>query len=52
MIKDLLNKAAFKHFIQLKETHSKLNEVQYTGLKIQDYLTTKGLNYKEKNIII
>ena len=47
-IKHLISKAAFKHFMTLKETHSKLNDVTYSELKVQPYLTTNLLNNEQK----
>ena len=40
-IKDLVNKAALKYFLQVKEDHTKLNETIYTEFVLQPYLTTK-----------
>ena len=37
-IKELINKAAFKVFLDLKQTHSKLDDVSYTKFKKQQYL--------------
>ena len=38
-IKSLVNKAALKHFLRLKENHSKLNETEYTEAKIKAVIT-------------
>ena len=37
-MKYLINKAAFKYFLTVKETHSKLNDVTYKKFQIQPYL--------------
>ena len=49
MIKQALNKAVFKHLLQLKEGHSKMNELNYSCFAKQDYLkSNNGLSYDEK----
>ena len=37
-IKQIVNIAAFKYFLQLTETHTKLNELHYSEFKTQSYL--------------
>ena len=39
-IKSKVRKAAFKYLIKRKETHSKLNELEYSKLETQEYLTS------------
>ena len=50
-IKSLIRKAAFKYFMDLKRTHSKLDKIQYQELKIQPYLQSKSLNNKDTELI-
>jgi hypothetical protein len=50
-IKLLINKAVFQHYITLKEGHNKLDELSYTELKMQSYLSTKALNNEEKELL-
>ena len=39
-IKSKVRKAAFKYLIIRKETHSKLNELEYSKLETQEYITS------------
>ena len=50
-IKVLINKAVFQHYITLKEGHKKLDELSYTELKMQSYLSSKALNNEEKELL-
>ena len=50
-IKKLVNKAAYKYFLNLKETHSKLDEIVYSKFELQPYLTTKMLTQKQKELL-
>ena len=50
-IKQLVNIAAFKYFLQLKETHTKLDELHYSEFKTQSYLKSQIINNKEKQFI-
>ena len=50
-IKNMINKSAFKYFMQIKETHSKLDQLEYTELKIQPYLKSLAINNKEKELL-
>ena len=50
-IKHLINKAAFKHLMTVKETHSKLNDITYSELKVQPYLTLDLLNNGQKELL-
>ena len=47
-IKSFINKAVFQHYFTLKEGHKKLDELSYTELKMQSYLSSKALNNEEK----
>ena len=46
----LLN-TAFKYFLQQKETHKKLDQVQYKELQVQTYLRSVVLSNKEKKLL-
>ena len=50
-IKALINKAAFKYFMKLKEKHSKLDKLTYTQLKLQPYLSSKNITNKQKELL-
>ena len=50
-IKEKVKKAAFDHFLKEKEKHTKLNEVNYTELKIQKYLTSNKFSNEERNLL-
>ena len=50
-IKQLIDKAAFSYFIELKNTHKKIKDIHYEALKIQPYLQSKLLNIKEKELL-
>ena len=50
-IKDLISKAAFKHFLTIKETHSKLNDLSYSELKVQPYLTSNMITNEQKQLL-
>ena len=50
-IKVLINKAVFKFFMNIKETHSKLDEVTYSKLETQIYLTSSKLKTSEKELL-
>ena len=47
----MINKAAFEHFISVKETHSKLNDIEYKEFWIQPYLTSQKLSNQEKQLL-
>ena len=51
MILNLIKKAAFKYCMQQKETHKKLDQVEYKELKIQHNLKTCLLGNKKEAII-
>ena len=48
---NLIKNADFKYFMQQKETHKKLDQVEYTELKIQAYLKSRLLSNKEKKLL-
>ena len=50
-IKEQISKAAFKDLLQLKQKHSKLNEVTYFTFSMQPYLKSKQMNKKEKTLL-
>ena len=50
-IKQLIDKAAFNYFIELKNTHKKIKDIHYEAMKIQPYLQSKLLNIKEKELL-
>ena len=47
----MVNKAAFNYFLNIKETHSKLDETLYTQFELQPYLTTSLLTQSEKELL-
>ena len=50
-IKSAIQKAAFKYFMEIKEGHKKLDNVKYEDFKIQQYLTSKLFNQKERQML-
>ena len=50
-IEKLITKAVFSYYLALKQTHSKLNGVNYSELKIQPYLISNCLNNEEKQLL-
>ena len=50
-IKSLINKAAFKYFQSVKETHSKLNDITYKKFQLQPYLSSQKLNNLNKELL-
>ena len=46
-----IKNAAFLYFMGLKETHKKLDQVEYKELKMQEYLGSRLLNNKEKKLL-
>ena len=46
-----IRKSAFTYFINLKETHTKLDSVHYDNLEMQRYLGSKLLSNKEKKLL-
>ena len=51
VIMKLIKNAAFQYFNKLKETHKKLDQVEYKELKMQKYLGSKLLSNKEKKLL-
>lgn len=51
IILKLIKNAAYAYFMKLKETHKKLDNVEYKELKMQTYLGSKLLNNKEKKLL-
>ena len=50
-IRNLMNKAVFKYFMNLKEGHTKLQGVEYKQFHLQPYLATMTLSNKEKELL-
>ena len=46
-----IKSAAFLYFMGLKETHKKLDQVEYKELKMQYYLGSRLLNNQEKKLL-
>ena len=51
VVKDLINKAVFEFLMNQKQTHSKLDEVEYTRLETQPYLKSNTLKTTEKELL-
>ena len=49
-VNKLIKAAAFKYFLNEKAKHSKLDEVNYSSLKFQPYLSSSMFNNKERNL--
>ena len=49
--KCLINKAAFKYFMELKGHHKKLDNIHYEHFKIQPYLVSKTFNINERQLL-
>ena len=50
-VNKLVKAAAFKYFLNEKEKHTKLDEVEYDKFVIQPYLTSTLFNSKERNLL-
>ena len=50
-IKKLVENAAFKFMIKLKNGLSKIKDINYDTLKIQEYLKSDNFNPKERNLL-
>ena len=50
--KKLVEKAAFEYMIREQKGLSKIKDINYDSLKIQDYLTSPNFNPKERNLYI
>ena len=46
-----MNKPVFEYLMNIKRSHTKLNNVTYKHLQIQSYLVTKNINNKEKELL-
>ena len=51
VVKDLINKAVFEFLMNQKQTHKKIDEVEYSRLETQPYLTTNTLKTAEKELL-
>ena len=51
IMKALVHKAAFKFLIMKKEGHTKLDEINYTKLILQPYLSSSSINNNEKKLL-
>ena len=51
IIKALVHKAAFKFLIMKKEGHTKLDEIYYTQLILQPYLSSSSVNNNKKKLL-
>ena len=47
----MINKASFQMFINLKNTHSKLDDIVYSQFKRQSYLTSSEVSNFEKQLL-
>ena len=47
----LVRKSAFEYLMKLKSTHTKLDKVTYTQLKLQAYLTSSLITQKQKELL-
>ena len=50
-VKKMINKASFKMFINLKNTHSKLDDIVYSQFERQAYLTSSEVSNFEKQLL-
>ena len=49
IVKKALEGEVYNYLMKLKESHSKLSQIEYSGLKTQNYLkSNNGLSYEEK----
>lgn len=46
-----IRSSAFTYFMNLKETHTKLDSIHYNKLELQGYLRSKALTNKEKKLL-
>ena len=51
-VKELVEKAAMKYFLEEKKSHSKLEEVFYDKLKVQPYLTDRRFSTEERKLLV
>ena len=47
-----INSAAFRHLEQIKATHSKVSQIEYSALEVQPYLKSTQLNIHGKELLI
>ena len=52
LVKSATNNEAFKYLMKKKESHSKLNELDYSKLEIQDYLKTDNMLTDDEKCIL
>ena len=51
VVKEKIRKIAFKYLIEIKESQSKLTEIEYRDFKTQEYLGCSKLSEEEKSIL-
>ena len=51
MVKNMVNKAAFKEYLAKKETHKKIKKLEYEQLELQPYLKSKQFSGKERKLL-
>ena len=51
VVKEKIRKIAFKYLIEIKESQSKLTEIEYREFKTQEYLGCSKLSEEEKSIL-
>ena len=51
-VKELVEKAAMKYFLEEKKSHSKLEEVFYDKLQLQPYLTDRRFSTEERKLLV
>ena len=51
LVKEKIRKIAFKYLIEIKESQSKLTEIEYKEFKKQEYLGCSKLTEEEKSIL-
>ena len=52
LVKGLITKAAFKYIMTQKQTHSKLDGVDYLVFEIQPYLKSNNIGTNEKRALV
>ena len=50
-VKIKINNSAFKYLINKQKTHTKIKEIEYSELKIQEYITTHNMTNNEKSLL-
>ena len=51
-IKYLVEKAAFKYYLEDKKSHSKLESLEYEELKVQSYLRERRFSKDERKLLV